>query len=424
MDPQAKERVRAPPLPAARGAPAEILALLRLLRLLRRSDDPPPPLPADLEWDRLVDAALGHRIVPWLCDRLERSVEIDAPSHARERLRALRKENTLRAFFLTRAAVELDGRMRAAGIDVIHLKGPALAHSLHGRVDARQVGDLDILVRPEGAEAARDLLERAGFRPWWGRAVELDARRRRSLLRSASELRYRDPDERFTVDLHWRLHADEGLELPHEDGIWERSEGVRLGDEAILRTLSDEDNLFFLALHGTKHAWARFSWALDMDALLARLDHAPERWRSRLELARQFGLTRPLLLGLLVAHGLLAPPHAELACSEPRRDPVLRRMLRACYRGIARGPAGEGLHGIEKLRYELLLRRSPRYKANVLRRIVTPAYASDWADVPLPRALSPLYVVIRPCRLAWRHLRPARASARRESAPPPDTKTS
>lgn len=125
-------------------------------------------------------------------------------------------------------------RLRSAGIEPILLKGLATAR-LYAEQGLRPPGDIDLCVRPEQYEAAREAI--------WGPG----------------------PKSRALIDLN---HDDDAL---IDRGGWEelyaRSQLFRLNGSEI-RVLGHEDHLRFLCLHLLRHSAYRPLWLCDVAAAL------------------------------------------------------------------------------------------------------------------------------------------------------------
>ena len=72
-------------------------------------------------------------------------------------------------------------------------------------------------------------------------------------------------DSRIDVELHWDIMPED---FPfHSDlkGIWKRCGSLSFGG-ANVTTLSPEDLLLFLCVHGSRHLWLRLQWLCDVGA--------------------------------------------------------------------------------------------------------------------------------------------------------------
>jgi len=117
-----------------------------------------------LDWGRVGELAEREKLLSVLWGRLgagRRSV----PEAMYQRIGALATVTEFRMGLAEAALTDVLARFSAAGIEVMLLKGAALALTVYGGFAERPMGDLDLLVRPEHAERAWQLLRGAGWTP-------------------------------------------------------------------------------------------------------------------------------------------------------------------------------------------------------------------------------------------------------------------
>ena len=150
-----------------------------------------------------------------------------------------------------------------------------------------------------------------------------------------------------------------------------------------------------LCVHGAKHFWDRLAWIVDVAELITV---QPVDWALSMQIAAEAKSTRVLLLGLYLAHDLLGASLPQPVLERARRDSAVRWLAgkvgsqfernadtspgvvpRAVFRLRSRDAIGQGM------RHTLRLAMSPT--------------ESDRQMMSLPRALAPLYVLMRPLRL-------------------------
>src|SRR5207247_10696100 len=103
-------------------------------------------------------------------------------------------------------------------------------------------------------------------------------------------------------EIQWRI-APRYFSFPLDYGsLWERLRPIVLGDRKVL-TLSPEDSLLILCVHGAKHLWERLGWICDVAELVRAHDGLD--WRRAVEQAVESGSERMLFLGLFLASDLL-----------------------------------------------------------------------------------------------------------------------
>jgi hypothetical protein len=181
--------------------------------------------------------------------------------------------------FAEKLASELEGLLQSLaerGIEVLPLKGPAMALALYGDVTSRSCKDLDLLVRRANYRDAERLLVDLGFVPkrrdqYHGKFV------RNELL----------------VELHLDIVSPSYFPFDTEN-VWNRSHPDCFRGQPT-RVMCDEDIILYLCLHGLKHRFSRLIWILDLArALNSSVAVDYEALRNR---AKQEGIEPWLLIG-------------------------------------------------------------------------------------------------------------------------------
>lgn len=114
------------------------------------------------DWPGLVHLATDHRLTPLLYRRL-RDIGIGLPTVVRRTLAgAWARQRTVSAAQAATLA-ELGAAFARSGIEMVVLKGGALAHLVYPEPALRPMEDLDLLVSSDQAASARELLRDCGF---------------------------------------------------------------------------------------------------------------------------------------------------------------------------------------------------------------------------------------------------------------------
>jgi hypothetical protein len=204
------------------------------------------------------------------------------------------------------------------------------------------------------------------------------------------------------VDLHWAI-AERNFSFPLDpECFWRRLERTPLGGNDVL-TLSPEDSLLVLCVHGFKDTWERLKHICDVAELIrARRDID---WRLVMERAGTLGSERMLFLGLTLASDLLEVPLPEEVSHKAQADPAVKALVRQISERLFRAThepsrvfAETPFHPLH-----LKMRERLRDKVRYLVRTATTHTVGDWMAVPLPRVLFPLYYAVRPIRLAEKY---------------------
>jgi Uncharacterised nucleotidyltransferase len=223
-------------------------------------------------------------------------------------------------------ASELEGLLHSfaeRGIDVLPLKGPALALRLYGNAALRTCKDLDLLVHRDDYPRAEGLLLDRGF------AAGAINESERQFCRDG-----------ILVELHFDITSP-GIFQFDLDGIWSRSSREHFRGQP-MHVMSDDDLVLFLCSHGLSHGFSRLIWILDVAQALDGLE--PHGCRQLMQYAQREGLKPWLLIGCEVVRAMfpqLLPPEMDAAIAESPKE--AKRALRAAARLFA-----EGLGGVTK----------------------------------------------------------------------------
>lgn len=280
----------------------------------RRLEGPPP--------EDLLARARRERTLPVVC----RNLGIPCPEESAILARQL---------WAARQAREILAEMEA-----LPLKGLHLAHRLYPSPGLRDMGDIDLLVRPDSLDRADRVLRRLGYVP--GRDPRPLAEAPESWVHSVLYARGRD----LPVHLHW--HVQNGS-LPgfmvriDPEEIWREREGDGMAPHHLLVTLCE---------HALKHSYDALVHLTDIELVARRVS-----WDRAAEAARRWGLERAVYYALVLVRDLLGVEAPGLKRFREAGDgPAAQAFLAAARRrrGIGLSALGylslaPGVHG--KLRF-------------------------------------------------------------------------
>ncbi|MDR3744882.1 MAG: nucleotidyltransferase family protein [Acidobacteriaceae bacterium] len=253
------------------------------------------------DWDALTTAAEYHGLTALLCRLLEESCPDLVAQDVASLLRKDYRDSAARNLILTSQMFSLVDLFQAKGVNVLALKGPVLAELLYPDPVLRPFSDLDLLVRKQDVAHASSILAQEGY----ALSPHLARLSLRTLLRLNYALLFRHGRGAY-VDLQWEVGPSDYPFRFDMEILWRSSSQTRI-DGREVACLSPESLLLYLCVHGTKHMWSRLLWMGDV----ARLVRTPLNWPEVLALAAEAKCSRPLLLGLLLAHELLEAPLPE-----------------------------------------------------------------------------------------------------------------
>jgi hypothetical protein len=386
---------------------------LLLLACARRSMDAPgrarlrTALAWGVDWHRVAALAARHRMAPLLHWHLTREAAGSVPARVASSLRRAFEANAATSLQLTGELKQILDVFEEQGIAAVPYKGPVLAEQLYGNVALRRMGDLDLLVKPADVPRARALLAERGFEP----PPQLTASQVRTLLRRDCNLPLVRARDQLVLELHWAFAAGAfsfGLDW---NEIEPRLESRDFAGREV-PVFTPEDQMLILCFHGTRHMWERVEWI----AGVAELIRAGLDWETVLLRADRLGMRRMVLTAAALAAELMDTPIPEDVATRISGDPTVQRLTHEVQGRLFTG-TGELAHTLGVAFHIFQLRALQRLRHR-LRYVAYGAMApakEDWTAVELPAALAPLYVLIRPFRIARQYL--ARATGRLVATP-------
>lgn len=243
---------------------------------------------------------------------------------------ALARMTLVTEFRMSRLEERLDETLvplRAAGIDVILLKGAGLASTVYPSFNLRPMGDLDILVKEERATEAWELVRQAGW--LWDHQEDLDR-----FYKGHHHFPPLDDagGTGFGLELHTGLFpAGHPFELSYSY-LWESAEPVPLRGEGVY-VLEHHAQMLHLCLHfAWSHTMRSASWRTCQD-LSVLLRTGKTDWDRFVDLATSARAATASYWTLRLARGLmgLEVPDRALALLAPSGSEIVLKLLERHY---------------------------------------------------------------------------------------------
>src|SRR5947209_8053958 len=305
------------PLMAARANRPELELLLRCARLSPDITRVRECAAVQLDWTKVVGAAEYHGLTPLLLKNLV-AASLPIPE---QRLKQL-EQNNARAIrqnlFLTSELLRAVSSLSESGIQGVPLKGSALATRIYGDIGLRPFTDIDLLIRREQLTAAEAIVLKLGYEA----EVPIPAAHRNRWLKQQCELTFRRANV-SRLELHWDISHPHFALHTGVDDFWSRLRTVQLGD-AKLTDLSEQDLLFTLIVHGTRHAWSRLMWVVDLAELLRSSPKID--WQLFAKNARDRGAERMVATALVLVRKLFDISVASDAMAPAYVDPAAAKL--------------------------------------------------------------------------------------------------
>jgi hypothetical protein len=292
--------------------------LANLLSVCRRelgktdvADDKPLD---DIQCRGMLAAACDHGLIGPLHTTAPKAYSI--PDHILGSIRTAYLAQAARNFQLATALTEIIHEFTESAIEVVVLKGPAVALMAYGQICHREFTDLDLLVHPADLKRARLVLERLSYRQVSPDVLNLNAEKDVQFLRELDDI---------LVELHWALNPPNNRFALEATGIWDRLETVSFRNQPI-RTLNVEDTLISLCIHASKHSWISLKWVFDIAQILTcRADTLD--WNALRQRCTAVGCNRTLLFGIHLTRLLFAVTVPEIVATQIATNTSLIKLV-------------------------------------------------------------------------------------------------
>jgi Uncharacterised nucleotidyltransferase len=348
-----------------------------------------------LDWLKAIDLASGHGLSPVLTCQLQHHAAGRVPDTVRLCLLERFRAHTIRNFELTKELLEILSLFEESDVDALAFKGPVLSQQLYGDLSLREFLDLDIMVPTEAVGQVIALLGAEGFKPQFGLTAAQLTRFQKNWCEMALYNRARN----ILVEIHWRLFSPNYSFSPAAETAWEATGQVFIAQRSVT-TLSIENQLLFACLHQAWHNWYRLGWVMDLAALVKQSPHM--NWKQVQHRAGGFGTARMIRVSLRLIQNLFGAPLpsaiAEWVAPDKQSEGIARRVEQRLF--SANPNARERI--LRKPLFRAAMESKYDRGAYWFHSIFRPT-PLEWALLPLPDRLYPLYYPIRVGRLVCKH---------------------
>ena len=252
----------------------------------------------EINWPQILAGVARHRVTPSFFEGVMDLAGDLVPPEYQARMHESARQSAANSLMLLREMLRIGQWFEAAKLPVIPYKGPVLAWLAYGSFVKRDYSDLDFALQQRFIPQAAAVLREHGFAAGFDEAEVREGHRGSA----PGQYAFAGSEQNLQVELHTERtlrYFPTPLDLNLLGG---RLLHVTIASHSV-PTFSIEDTLVMLAVHGAKHFWERLAWILD----IAKLTQAqPVDWQRTLDIAREMKSLRLLLLGLYLAHDLLA----------------------------------------------------------------------------------------------------------------------
>jgi hypothetical protein len=361
-------------------------------------------LSGPLDWNHIFKIAHRNAVTPLLCRNLLTTFAGALGADVYNEVSSTFQQHVQRNMLATSKLLKLVEGFGSSGISILPFKGPLLAVQAYGELSLRKFVDLDVLIRPEDLEASIEILKKYGYLPVtsasWLQKTAWNISDKKDIV-------FISDDDSPPLELHWKLSGSHfSLPIEHER-LLARAETITVGGRRI-QTLSFNDLLIYLCLHGSRHSWERLGWISDINELIE--SNKEIDWKTLVDEAERLGCRNVLRFGMYLVHEFFGKEFPIRDWKAVKNDPTFRELGESIRTNLF-SDDGSTWSINDRYLYHLQLKEKPLDKLKLhlhymlwyLRIIFTPN-GSDTSIVNLPRPLVSLYYILRPTRLFYTYV--------------------
>ncbi|WP_424016484.1 nucleotidyltransferase domain-containing protein [Halorientalis pallida] len=348
-----------------------------------------------VDWDRFIETVQQHGTAQLTARTIEEHCAGFTPDRIKSKLAADRHRTARQNLEYSQSLIDVCSMLSENGIPVIPYRGPVLSHMTYDDVSYRTFGDIDLLVRRDDIDDIKRLLHKKGYAPfyWLSSTETLSRTQEWAYTKFCRDYRFRNETGSVMIELHWKVLSTDFPTNVTLGSVWDRRENAQIGGQDI-HTLSTEDRLFMLSIHGSRHNWTRLQWIVDIAELL-RTDSVD--WSTVLRWAREQNCRRMFALGPLLANRIYGTPISSALERQAAADPKLESLCERYRDGLF----SDDWKSDDKFLQSQLLDRRRDQAALWLKWLFKPTQ-KEIEMISLPFILLPLYSLIRTGRLCWK----------------------
>jgi len=205
-----------------------------------------------LNWEEVLESAFSHGVAPLLCHNLKKIQKSKLiPEKVMHKLKKAYYGNVASNMYLYAELKRILEAFNEKGVDVILLKGAALAKTVYGDIGLRPMSDIDLLVKKEDLAYAKKIMPDLEY------VFAPDKRNEEWREKNHYHLPpYIQPDKNIVVEIHWHITGN-SFRI-NIDEWWEMAKVIKI-DNCQALIPSPEDMLIHICLHLYNHSYNEFT---------------------------------------------------------------------------------------------------------------------------------------------------------------------
>ena len=346
-----------------------------------------------IDWQPVLNLAIEHGLVNFLYYNLKNTDKELIPKDILSKLQSLYFQNSTRNLALSASLIKLLNLLKENNIDVVPFKGPVQAQLLYNDLGLRSFSDLDLLVKKGDAVKAKDLLISHGFKT----DVEIPNQQIKTYLEKENFFQLANKSETINIDLHWEITGRYSLKPIYYEDLEDRFEQIEILGKNIV-TLSIEDTLIHLCIHGTSHCWEKLELICSVAEIIK--SKTINDWDMVIEKAGLLKCKRMVYLGSILAEQLFEASLPKNLKNKIDTDSGIQKLAKKVIEKIMnKTPAYAESLSWRFSSIHFSVRDSIFDQVRYAIRLFFLPTIREWDKYPLPTNILFLYYIIRPFRI-------------------------
>ena len=352
------------------------------------------------DWDTFFLTASKNGMLPLVHSSLKNCCLDLLPENIVTDVKQVIKEISMSNLGKVSILIQLMTLLEQHNIFTVPIKGPSLACTVYNDLSLRSFGDLDILINIDDIVFTYNILCTSGYEP----DIKLTPYQLHHLTRTEDNLSFIHSQTGVIVELHWELS---GRLLPH--ALTLNCFQPRLVNTKILNytahSLSNEDLLIYLCIHGSKHIWSRLEWLFSVHEIVRK--NRDLQWDLIFTLVEHWSAKRMFGVGLLSSQYLFKTKFPEDVLERLRSNQQTIEMAQLVTSKFLNPGRNDTNHRINS-RFTLWQLKCMDSYGGRLRLVLSMLFSptiEDFRRVTFPEKLGFLYHVYRPLRLVWKGIK-------------------
>ena len=240
----------------------------------------------------LIRLSLRHGILP-LVYKVIKEISTEPNTISKDFLQVLKVQYMLisqKNMLMSAELIRVIRLLKENNIKALAFKGPVLSQMAYGDITLRQYVDIDVLTRKKDVYKIDSLLKKEGFQ----RFFVITPSQEKKYLQYAHDLALYNTKRSVHFEMHWAFMDEDYPMQVDLESFWEETQEIKINNYA-LPTFSNENLLYYLCIHGSKHLWERIEWIKDIDLLVQNYEID---WEIIIQKVKGSGFEKMLYLGL------------------------------------------------------------------------------------------------------------------------------